>query len=114
MSDSREWVWMPHAAHLIVSDRCRFHLATYVPSGYLISTVGEYKPAGSGEDDAFETVGCDRLYETMVFPATPSEHVCCPWTAAKWTELECTGYNDPGAAAKGHVAACEKWAGGAS
>jgi len=43
MTRRDEWVWMPHAAHLMVGNDCRFHLATYV-GGYIVSTVGEYLP----------------------------------------------------------------------
>ncbi len=40
---SKDWIWMPHAGHLCVGDRCKFHLNTYV-NGYIVSTVGEYFP----------------------------------------------------------------------
>jgi hypothetical protein len=93
-----EWIWMPHPGHLIVANKCQFHLATYLPSGYLVSTVGEYWPErsvreihaevhdpkwhaennhlrGYNYDYAyrkrfgFEDIGADRKYETMVFKA---------------------------------------------
>lgn len=38
------WVWMPHPAHFCAASHCRFRLATYVPTGYIISTIGEYFP----------------------------------------------------------------------
>jgi hypothetical protein len=38
-----DWIWMPHASHLCVAHKCRFHLNTYV-NGYIVSTVGEYFP----------------------------------------------------------------------
>lgn len=38
-----DWIWMPHAGHLIVGNMCRFHLNTCV-NGHIVSTVGEYWP----------------------------------------------------------------------
>lgn len=35
-----DWVWMPHAGHYILGDKCRFVLNTYV-GGYIVSTIGE-------------------------------------------------------------------------
>lgn len=90
-----EWKWYGHAAHLIVGQSCRFHLATEVGE-YLVSTVGEYWPERrsreisaeihdprwlaknrhrKGDDFdwaymkrfGYEAVGADRKYETMVF-----------------------------------------------
>lgn len=41
-----DWKWYGHPAHLIVGDKCRFHLATLV-GPFMISTVGEYWPERS-------------------------------------------------------------------
>ena len=89
--------WFGHAAHLIVGNDCRFHLATQVGK-YLVSTVGEWWPEravreihasvyapiwlaenhhlqGDKFDAAymkrfgFEEIGVGRKYETMVFRA---------------------------------------------
>lgn len=99
------WIWMPHAAHLIVGDKCQFHLATYVGK-YIVSTVGEYWPErgvreihaqvhdpkwldenkhlmGDYFDSAymkrfgFEEIGAYRKYETMVFKAKRSKEKEC-------------------------------------
>ena len=132
------WVWMPHPAHFICASDCKFHLATYV-GGYIVSTVGELFPDApvrevlaesrkvklEGIGDArktdyarkigFETIGCDRLYETMVFKAKrrdkkPSaETGCCPWQIDVRNEVDFAGYNDPLAATKGHMRLCQKW-----
>lgn len=101
-----EWVWMPHAAHLIVGQDCRFHLATKV-GDYVISTVGEWRPDGS---DKFMEIGLDRMYETMVFDAIPHDEGCCPFRQAGGNNLDYDGYNDAGDAYRGHMAMCEKWA----
>jgi hypothetical protein len=127
-----DWVWMPHAGHLVVGNRCRFHLNTYV-NGYIVSTVGEYLPDSQvreiiansrrvtleGRGDAreadymrkigYEEIGAGRIYETMVFKATRSQDACCPWRMESGTELDFDGYNDPGKARLGHLAMCEKW-----
>lgn len=36
----QDWVWMPHAGHFILADKCRFVLNTYV-GDYIVSTIGE-------------------------------------------------------------------------
>lgn len=93
-----KWEWFGHAAHLVVSRLCQFHLATKV-GDYLVSTVGEYWPSRSSReihaevhdptwlaknrhrkgDDfdhaymqrfGFEEIGVGRKYETVVFKAT--------------------------------------------
>ena len=97
MIDESKWEWFGNAAHLIVGQWCRFHMATLIGK-YLVSTVGEYWPErGSREihakvadpqwlaknihrkgDDfdheyfkrfGYEEIGCDRKYETFVFKA---------------------------------------------
>lgn len=96
-------VWMPHAAHLIVGDECRFHLATYV-NGFIVSTVGEYV-----HDGKRRTIGRNRFYETMVFVARPGTGTCCPWVQADGQDVDFEGYNDAGAAREGHMRMVEKY-----
>src|SRR5487761_2671318 len=115
MSNRAEWVWMPHPGHFICARNCGFHLTTCV-GDFIVSTVGDFLPditvreiyattqgiklKGKGDerlDDymekiGYEEVGCDRLYETMVFPAMRCEeqdnkNACCPYRAASWMEL---------------------------
>jgi len=126
------WIWMPHAGHLIVGNDCRFVLNTYV-GGYIVSTVGEYLPdfpvreifaeskkiTLEGRGDArradymkkigYEEIGCDRLYETMVFKAMKTKDGCCPWRIASGENQDMEGYNDPEEARKGHLKMCNKW-----
>jgi hypothetical protein len=125
---------MPHPAHFICGNDCRFHLATAVGK-YLVSTVGEYLPDSAvreilaetrgieleGKGDArrydymnkigFEEIGFGRKYETMVFKSKPSDQKCCPWTAEEFLEIDANGYNEAGDAYAGHLAMCHKWAG---
>lgn len=130
-----DWVWMPHPAHLIVGRDCRFHLATYLPNGYIVSTVGEWLPDSATWDiyansngvtlegcgDArradfmkkvgFIEIGYKRKYETMVFPAGAGTCPSCPYMpTAPWSELDLCGYNDGATAFKGHLKMCNKWA----
>lgn len=129
----RQMVFMPHPGHLIVARDCRFHLNTYV-NGFIVSTVGEYWPDrevrkiisdvrkikinGKGayydvdymKKIGFEELGCDRLYETMVFKAKKVEgRSCCPYEVADYTELDFAGYNTPEDAYDGHMEMCEKY-----
>ena len=127
------WVWMPHPAHLIVANYCRFHLATCVGK-YIVSTVGEYVPSetsreihaqvhgvtlyGKGddrEDDflnkvGFVEIGAGHTYETMVFRAKKGRTACCPFVIANGGELDMLGYKDAGAAYRGHIKLCAQWA----
>lgn len=127
------WVWMPHNGHLIVGRWCRFHLNTKVGK-FIVSTVGEYVPGESvrrivaegkgiviegrgeiGEREwlrkcGYMEIGCDRTYETMVFPAKRSDQKCCPFTAKVFREIDFTGYNTAEAAYAGHMKMCLKWA----
>lgn len=59
-----KWVYRGIAGHLCVSNWCRFHIVTDI-GDFRVSTIGAYYP---GKADKMETVGCDRHYETMVFP----------------------------------------------
>lgn len=132
-----EWRWFGHAAHLIVGQDCRFHLATAV-GPWLVSTVGEYLPdekvrdiiaekrgivlRGMGDERrgdflkriGFETIGYNRTYETMVFRigriCTTDGCGCGMPIPADWSELDMAGYNDAGTATRGHDAMCDKWA----
>ncbi len=131
------WIWMPHAAHLIVGDDCRFILATYVGK-YIVSTVGEYWPdrvvreihaqvhdpkwlsenkhlMGDYFNSAYfkkfgyEKIGAGRTYETMVFKAKKSKLKCCPYQMISGREVDFCGYNKPGEAFEGHMRLCRKW-----
>ena len=75
------------------------HLHTHV-NGYCISTVGELIIDPNGTE--FETIGCERLYETMVFKETADGDIEC-------NELDFEGYNDLRAAEEGHMDMCRKW-----
>lgn len=127
----QNWVWMPHAGHLCVSNWCRFHLNTYV-GGYIVSTVGEYVPdapireiynesrklgiEGIGDarlasfikKNGFEELGFGRTYETMVFKAVKDKHACCPFSQSG-SDLDMEGYKDADSAYKGHLKMCAKW-----
>jgi hypothetical protein len=102
-----KWIWMPHAGHFICADRCKFRLNTYVGE-YIVSTVGEMYLTLDGEEK-LETVGCDRLYETMVFKAVKSNNQCCPYRIVVEKEVDFKGYNKPEDARRGHLELCQKW-----
>ena len=70
------WIWMPHAGHFICGNRCRFKLNTYVGK-YIVSTVGEMphdeiSKKYNSNNTPFQEIGCNRMYETMVFKARKS------------------------------------------
>ena len=136
MKDKSKWIWMPHAGHFICGHMCRFRLNTYV-GRYIISTVGEMWSERSSREihaqvhdsnwlrenrhlkgdyfDAaymnrfgYQEIGCDRLYETMVFHAKKSDAKCCPWEMSG-SEIDFEGYNKPEDAFTGHMKLCKKW-----
>lgn len=105
MSKKENWIWQPHPGHFCLSDRCKFHLNTYV-GGYIVSTVGElwndrevrrihariHNPEwhelndhrkGDDYDNAYfkqfgyEDIGYERKYETMVFKSKKMEESEC-------------------------------------
>ena len=132
-----QWHWFGSAGHFICAQWCRFHLCTLI-GNYLVSTVGEYVPDETvreihceihgitleGRGDArladymnkvgFQELGYKRTYETMVFkagaPCTAEGCNCGLPSLADGCELEADGYNDAGAATKGHLALCHKYA----
>ena len=128
---------MPHPAHFICGNKCRFHLATYVGK-YVVSTVGEYWPErgvrkihaeiydpkwhaankhllGDNYDYeymkhfGFEEIGCDRKFETMVFEARKEKDKCCPWRIVVQKEADYAAYNSADDATIGHNKLCAKW-----
>jgi len=128
-----KWIWMPHPAHFICAEDCKFFLATKIGK-YIVSTVGEYFPDApireifaesrkiklEGMGDArradymkkigFEKIGFGRLYETMVFIARKSpECNVCPFVIASSSYVDFYGYKTPEEAYKGHMKLCNKY-----
>lgn len=120
-----QWQWFGNAGHFICGQWCRFHLVTLVGK-YVVSTVGEYVHPrhGKGSERAEmewlaanfpgEDIGCGRKFETMVFHAGPPCNAdgcnCGMPTLSPATEIDSAAYNDRGAANRGHLELCEKWA----
>jgi len=89
------------AGHLIVSDRCRFHIHTHV-NGVCVSTVGEYYPGAY--DKKPSEIGLNRLYETFVFRLDRSGE-----GVKSYSEIDSDTYNDVESADLGHEAMCAKY-----
>lgn len=133
------WIWMPHAGHLIVGNECQFHLNTYVGK-YIVSTVGEYWPDRmireihakiwnkewyeanknlKGDTFDFEYhkafgflpigAGPNSTYETMVFGAKKSKNKCCPYVISVGRVKDSKRYGNADDAMEGHMKLCEKW-----
>lgn len=111
----REWKWDGHAGHLIVGDRCQFHLNTRI-GNYRISTVGEYRPQSSGKLDGerlggkeyaeFHSVGLNRLFETFVFECSGAGF----GEVDSWMEIDSDVANDHDSATEAHMKMCDKYA----
>ena len=60
------------AAHLCVSNQCRFHRNTLLGCGkvrVIVSTVGAYYPIREDNIEWLDTIGYNRHYETYTFKA---------------------------------------------
>lgn len=101
MIPESQWVWHGTAGHFICSDRCCFRLHTTV-GAYRVSSVGCYHPRDSEGEP--HTIGCDRLYETMVFELDENG------LPKSWGEIDSAGYNIEADAEHGHLEMCRKWA----
>jgi hypothetical protein len=97
--------WFGEPGHFCAADACVFHLHTHVNGKWCVSTVGEWYPRGTPRqaNRGPETIGSDRLYETMVFRVIGKD--------IDLSELEMAPYNDREAAQKGHMALVEKYGG---
>jgi hypothetical protein len=106
-----EWKWFGHPGHLCVAQWCRFHLATQV-GDILVSTVGDYHRPIHGEqsEEKADTVGLNRLYETMSFKAGKpcrAKGCSCGLPEISGNEIYFEGYNTARDAIAGHMKACE-------
>lgn len=119
-------VYMPHAGHFIGAQDCSFHINTYVATGYIVSTVGEYRPSivfdGPGaegmrprrDDDPPKGLGypeAESMYETMVFKAKRAavDYECCPYRMSDASGVDSERYATSHDAMLGHEAMCKKW-----
>lgn len=103
--DMKDWIWLPHAQHFCAADSCLFRLATLLPNGYVVSSVGEYRYNNEQRD-----IGYKRKYETMVFKTIPNQkQECgCP-NIQSYENLDFAGANDSTTAIKNHYDLCRKW-----
>lgn len=124
MIPESQWRWFGNAAHFIGGQDCRFHMATLIGK-FLVSTVGQYRPdsrvrevlasARGGDRDAYEQIGFNRTFETMVFKAgavCESEGCGCGLPSLDPpSELAFGGYDTAGDATRGHMELCYQVAG---
>lgn len=101
-----DWKWYGFPGHLIVADRCAYHLCTKV-GGYLISTVGAFYP-DPRRSKKIETIGSgpDDFYETFVFKCS-GERDGNPQIG--FSEIDGWRYPDSLLAEKGHYEFCWKY-----
>ncbi|HEY1119929.1 MAG TPA: hypothetical protein VGE43_19595 [Acidimicrobiales bacterium] len=110
--DHWEWCGAPH--HFIGAPECHFHLATWVAGGrYLVSTVGDYRPAGS--DSPMKAIGAGEAYfETYIFETDPDDrgdqgdggHP----SVVSWSNVDGERWKTHEEANAGHLRYCRKWA----
>jgi predicted MPP superfamily phosphohydrolase len=92
--------------HFCAVRSCLFRMATEIGT-FAVSTIGDYRPDNSKNA---EKVGCDRLFETMVFRVVGRHDCGCP--DLDMTELAMTPYDYPQDALDGHMAMCRRVASG--
>lgn len=95
------------AGHFICSNRCRYRRCTDVNGKYRVSTVGAFyaKP----DDRKRTTIGCGRLFETMVFRLGKKiDKETGAQCVASWEEVDSNGYNTTKDADEGHEAMVQK------
>jgi hypothetical protein len=115
MSEVNQWQWFGHAGHLCVAADCRFHLCTLV-GGWLVSTVGDYRPRHKGDCGAMERIGAgaESFFETYVFKVIEgsrcSDPECeCGLPNIDGSEIDGERYAKAGDAADGHMRYCQKY-----
>ena len=101
-----DWVWCGYAGHFIGSQHCRFHLATWLPNGWLVSTVGDYYPQG---ERTTLSIGPEDWYETMVFPYVALEQPD-GGHGLMGASQETKRYPTAVEAEAGHMATCQRYA----
>lgn len=102
MIPESEWVWCGYAGHFIAAQYCRLHLHTRV-GDWRVSTVGDYHPPH--RENEREMIGCDRYFETFVFPVSGhGEHG--EGVVADWGERYSRGYDEAVEAEIGHMQIC--------
>lgn len=102
MQSGSGWKWYGFPGHFVGGRNCAFHLCTVV-NGYLVSTLGAYRPDSSNKN---ETVGLGRYYETMVFTCPGDDENGDPIMG---DEVEMQGYNESLEAERGHYRVCWKY-----
>lgn len=100
------WKWQGSAGHFCAADRCRYHLCTVV-GPWLVSTIGEYFPRN---DETQQTVGLDRMFETMVFRVEPCDRADCrEFHQTSGEELDFAAANTRAEAQREHERLCDAW-----
>lgn len=111
MKSKDGWRWFGFAGHLIVGNRCAYHLATLVNDGrYLVSTVGHYLPPGRPTAEGPEPIGAgeDSLFETYVFESYGVDADGDP-NILSLGEIDGQRYASSLDAEVGHYEYCHKW-----
>ena len=108
MSERKTW---DRPSHFICARDCRFGRTTVV-GGWVVSTVGDYRPTSNGGRQ--EQIGDGRTYETMVFPLAKlcddPECKCGGMPVVEqWAEKDFEGYNSKAEAMVGHRRMVQKW-----
>lgn len=97
------------AGHFICASRCRWHRCTDVNEKWRVSSVGCFQR--NDTDRQWSEIGCDRLFETMVFRLGSSlcKCGCGEREIDSFTEIDFAPYNTVKDAQAGHEEMVAKW-----
>lgn len=107
MKSRSGWKWYGFAGHFVGGRHCAYHLCTRV-GGFLISTVGDYRPPSGRGDRLALGISKDSYYETFVFKCGGDDE--CGDPIIDLSEIDSERYAKSIDAERGHYRFCEKYA----
>jgi hypothetical protein len=108
MEKRADWIWYGHPAHFIGAKDCNFRQATEV-GNYIVSTVGDYRPALLGDKQERLGYQDDSFYETMVFKKGAMCDCGCGEHRIEHPEIEGERYATALQAREGHLRYCREY-----
>lgn len=101
------WKWLGHKQHFYGASDCAFSLATQLPTGYVVSTVGEYL---LNDAENYSPMYYKYIYETIVFKVhTDKEPFDCGCPTISYTGVFRVGSNTCKEATQNHMDTCIRY-----
>lgn len=103
-----EWKWYGYAGHFSGGSACAYHLCTRI-GGFLISTLGDYRPPSRGGKRQLLGLANDSWFETFVFHCEGEDENGDP-IVPSFNEIDSRRYGTSIEAERGHYEFCQKYA----